>query len=64
MSSKQTQRGAGATAGAEITAAGLSAQELVIRFLSDDGDEGVVRNRSKQCPGSEWKQKPELWNHF
>lgn len=42
--------------GAEITAAGLSGPELLIRFLSDDDDddEGVVRDRSKQCPSSQW----------
>lgn len=60
----ERQRGAGAMTGAEITAAGLSVPELVIRCLSDDDDEGVVRDRSKQCPSSQWKQKPELRNNF
>lgn len=56
----ERQRGAGAMAGAEITAAGLSVPELVIRFLSDDDDEGKGTGAS-HVPALSGNKS---WNNF
>lgn len=60
----ESQRGSGAITVMEIPSSGLSIPQLAIRYLSAVVGDGVVGERSKQCPSFEWKPEPVLRQHF